>query len=151
MLCRKAGIPRCSIPAYGLRQCIWHRDAVVCGKWRCFKPVSWNKSHPVGWDANPSFLVLCGKMFVPEPMLTTRWMIWNLNKTANVVRKSWDSALLHLSLRAAIQIALQLADLPSHKEPVSWYKSHPVGWDANPSYLAGRCSPGPMLITRWMM
>jgi len=26
--------------------------------------------------------------------------MWNFNKTANVVRKSWDSALLHPSLRA---------------------------------------------------
>jgi len=34
--------------------------------------------------------------------LTTKWIMWNLNKIVGAVRRSWDSVLLHPSLRAHI-------------------------------------------------
>jgi len=45
---------------------------------------------------------------MPKPAPTTRWLMSNLNKTANVVRKSRNSAWLHPSLRAeAMEIQMR--------------------------------------------
>jgi len=58
--------------------------------------------------------------------LTTKWIMWNLNRIVGAVRRSWDSVLLHPSLRASSGLPTQYGTIHSGKNGAHIVPTNPT-------------------------